>query len=284
MRDYVIMADVNCDTDPAYAAAEGIAIFPQYYHFDDGVIYGDEIKLTPAEFYARLKKDRAYSMGCNPERVRGIMEEALKKGLDIYAVMASSACSGSYNTVLMESKELMELYPGSRIVVCDSFLETAPAGLLVYMAQEMKKRGASLDEVAEAVERRKGDCDVFFLVDDLKYLVRGGRLNPISGALGTMLSIKPILHIEDGKIGALTKCRGRQLGKKTILECLKKEKLEDGYLTMLHAVAEEEARAFGAELEKELGVKIRFYNDVSLIIGVHVGPNALGLAFMRKAE
>ena len=64
MRDFVIMSDVNCDVDPAYAAAKGIAILPQYYHFNDGTIYGDEIKLTPQQFYARLAKERAYSMGC----------------------------------------------------------------------------------------------------------------------------------------------------------------------------------------------------------------------------
>ena len=63
MRDFVIMSDVNCDVDPAYAAAKGIAILPQYYHFNDGTIYGDEIKLTPQQFYARLAKERAYSMG-----------------------------------------------------------------------------------------------------------------------------------------------------------------------------------------------------------------------------
>ena len=145
MRDFVIMSDVNCDVDPAYAAAKGIAILPQYYHFNDGTIYGDEIKLTPQQFYARLAKERAYSMGCNPERVRGIMEAALKEGHDIIALMASSECSGSYSTVLTEAEDLMEDYPGSRIYVVDTFLEAIASGLLVYMAQDMKEAGKSFD-------------------------------------------------------------------------------------------------------------------------------------------
>ena len=200
MRDFVIMSDVNCDVDPAYAEEKGIAILPQYYHFNDGTIYGDEIKLTPQEFYTRLAKDRAYSMGCNPERVRGIMEEELKKGHDILVLMASSECSGSWSTVKTEADDLMENYPGSRIYVLDTYLEAIASGLLVYMAVDMKEEGKNLDEIAAVLEEKKKHIDVYFIVEHLDYLVRGGRLSPLSGAVGSMLQIKPILHFENGKI------------------------------------------------------------------------------------
>ena len=278
MRDYVIMSDVNCDVLPSYAEEKGIAIFPQYYHFNDGVIYGDEIKLTPQQFYARLAKERAYSMGCNPERVRGIMEEALKEGHDIIAIMASSGCSGSYNTVLTEANELMELYPGSKIHVVDTLLEAAGAGLLVSMAVDLKEAGKTLEENALVLERRKYQCDVFFVIDHLDYLVRGGRVSPLSGAVGSVLQIKPVLHFEDGKIVPLMKCRGRKAAKKALLDMLAKKKLDKRYFIGAQTECMEEEKEYVQKAREMFGVEPLYIGDVSLIIGTHVGPDALGFA------
>ena len=282
MRDFVIMSDVNCDVDPAYAAEKGIAIFPQYYHFNDGTIYGDEIKLTPQQFYARLAKDRAYSMGCNPERVHGIMEAALKEGHDIIALMASSECSGSYSTVKTEAKELMENYPGSRIYVVDTYLEAIAAGLLVYMAQDMKEAGKSFDEIVETVEERKKHIDVYFLVEHLDYLVRGGRLSPLSGAVGGMLQIKPILHFENGKIVPLMKCRGQKAARKAIMDLLAQKKLDKRYYAGAQTNNEAAGREFMAQVKEVTGIEPLVLTEVSLIIGAHVGPDAVAVAFCEE--
>ena len=282
MRDYVIMSDVNCDIDLDYAAKKGIAILPQYYHFNDGVIYGDEIKLTPQQFYDRLQKERAYSMGCNPERVRGIMESALKEGHDILVLMASSECSGSYSTVLTEAQDLMDAYPGSKICVVDTYLEAIAAGLLVYMAQDMKEAGRSLEEIAAAVEEKKKHCDVYFIVDHLDYLVRGGRLSPLSGAVGSMLQIKPILHFEDGKIVPLMKCRGQKAAKKAILDLLAQKKLDKRYYLGAHTNCKKAAAEFLEKAYEVTGCEPEFITDVSLIIGAHVGPDAVAIAFCEE--
>ncbi len=282
MRDYVIMADVNTDIDREYAREKGIAILPQYYHFNDGVIYGDEQVLTDEAFYGRLAKERAYSMGCNPERVRGIMEEALKQEKDILVIMGSSECSGSYNTVRLEAEELEEEYPGSRIYVLDSLLECSPAGLLVRMAVDDKEAGKSMQDCIDMLERRKSHCDVYFLVDHLDYLVRGGRLSPISGMVGNMLSIKPILHFENGKIVPLMKCRGKQAAKKAVLEQLKNKKLDRHYFAGAHTMAPEEGQAFCDMAKAELGIEALCLDSVSLIIGTHVGPGAVAYAFCTE--
>lgn len=282
MRDFVIMSDVNCDVDPAYAEEKGIAILPQYYHFNDGTIYGDEIKLTPQEFYTRLAKDRAYSMGCNPERVRGIMEEELKKEHDILALMASSECSGSWSTVKTEADDLMENYPGSRIYVLDTYLEAIASGLLVYMAQDMKEEGKSLDEIVAVLEEKKKHIDVYFIVEHLDYLVRGGRLSPLSGAVGSMLQIKPILHFENGKIVPLMKCRGQKAAKKAILELLAKKKLDKKYYIGAHTNNEAGGREFLAQAKEVTGLDPLFISEVSLIIGAHVGPDAVAVAFCEE--
>ena len=282
MRDYVIMSDVNCDIDPAFAEEKGIAIFPQYYHFNDGVIYGDEIKLTPQQFYGRLAKERAYSMGCNPERVHGIMEEALKEGHDILALMASSECSGSYNTVLTEANDLMEQYPGSKILVVDTLLETVASGLLVWMAQDLKEAGKTLEENFAILEEKKSHCNVYFVIDHLDYLVRGGRLSPLSGAVGSMLQIKPILHFDSGKIVPLMKCRGRKAAKKAILDVLSQKKLSRRYFVGAHTECLEEEKEYIEKAKEMFGVEPLYIGNVSLIIGTHVGPDAIGFAFCEE--
>ena len=284
MRDFVIMADVNADMSPDFAAAEHISIMPQYYHFNDGIIYGDNNLLPIETFFDRLAKgERAYSIGCNPDRVHGIMEQAVLDGKDIIVYMASSDCSGSYNTVCTEAQELTEEYKDARIHVVDSRLECAPISLLVRQAVSLKKAGRSFDEVVEITEKLKATANVFFLVDHLDYLVRGGRLNPISGMVGTVLNIKPILYFEDGKIVPFTKVRGRQVGKKTILEQLSKLDPAATICSVVHTVAEEEAKEFAAQIESELGLKVVSVDEVNPTIGAHAGHNAIGVAYCGTA-
>lgn len=285
MREYTVVADVNTDLDPVYAESERIPILPQYYHFNDGVIYGDEQKMEPQAFFERLAKDRAYSMGCNPDRVRGIFEKEIEAGRDILCIMCSSECSGSYNTVLVVANDLMEEHKDCRIYVVDSYLECAAAGILVYLAQEMKKQGHTLEEVRDAVEARKGNVDVYFLVDHLDYLVRGGRLNPVSGAVGSVLNIKPILHFEEGKIVPLMKCRGKNNGKRTILDLVKKMNLDKTLIFGAYTgTSDAETKEFVAMLENELEVKVRFINEVNPTIASHTGPDAVALAFCTLPE
>ena len=283
MREYVFISDVNTDIPSEYAAAEGIPILPQYYHFNDGTIYGDEIKLTSEEFYTRLAKERSYSMGCNPDRVRGIMKTVLDEGKDIIVFMASSECSGSYATACSVAEDLGEDYPDARIHVVDSYLESAPIMLLIDKAVEMKKQGATFDEVVDCVEKMKAGCNVFFVVDDLKYLVRGGRLNAVSGAVGTMLNIKPILYFKDGLISAYDKVRGNKAAKKRIIEDLREKKI-DKKIVLAYTRDRAGADELGAELQAELGLEVLATVELSLIIGTHTGPGVFGVGYCELQD
>ena len=184
--------------------------------------------------------ERAYSMGCNPDRVRQLFEAELAQGRDIFCIIFSSECSGSYGTACMVAQELMEEQE-CRICVVDSLNGSAAAGLMVYLAH--------------------------------------GRLNAVSGAVGTVLNIKPILHFEAGKIVPFVKCRGKNNARHTILETVKKRKLDKHLVAVVHTDNLEEAKEFAAEVERELEVKVVYINEVNLTIGTHTGPDALGLAF-----
>jgi len=284
MREFTVIADVNADMDPVYASQEGIPILPQYYHFNDGVIYGDEQKLDTERFYARLAKERAYSMGCNPDRVREIFEQELMAGKDILCVMCSSECSGSYNTAMAVARELMDERPECKIYVVDSYLECSATGILVYMAQEMKKQGRTIEEARDTLEARKGNVDVILMVEHLDYLVRGGRLNVVSGTVGSVLNVKPILHFENGKIVPLMKCRGRKNALHAMMELVKGKKLDKSLIFTAYTMQNNDCRDFTAMLENELDVKVRFMNEVNPTIGSHVGPDAVAVAFCTLPE
>lgn len=284
MKEFTVMTDINTDIAPDYAQAEHIVILPQYYHFNDGVIYGDEQTLTPPAFYKRLLGgERAYSMGCNPERVRELFEAELAENRDIVCIIFSSECSGSYSTACMVAQELME-ERDCKIYVIDSLNGSAAAGLMVYLAQEMKKAGRTIEEVRDTIEARKKDFDILFLVDHLDCLVRGGRLNAVSGAVGTVLNIKPILHFEKGKIVPFLKCRGKNNAKHTMLETVKKMNLDKALVAVVHTDNLQEAEEFAATIEKELELKVVYINEVNLTIGTHTGPDAIGLAFCTLPE
>ncbi len=284
MRDFTVMTDSNNDIDPSYAQSEHVVILPQYYHFNDGIVYGDEQKLEPHVFYERLKNgERAYSTGCNPDRVRQLFEAELDQGRDILSIIFSSKCSGSYSTVCKVAEELMA-ERDCKIYVIDSLSGSVAAGLMVMLAQRMKKEGHTIDEVRDTIEARKADFDIYFLVDHLDYLVRGGRLSAVSGAVGTVLSVKPILHFDDGEIVALKRCRGKNNGRHDIIEALKGMNLDKSLLAVVYSENRDAAVSFKAELENELHTSIDYMAELNLTVGTHTGPDAVGVAFCTLPE
>ncbi len=288
-REYTLITDVNTDVHPAYAKKEGILILPQYYYFEDGVIYGDETVLDEDTFYKRLAAgETAKSSGVNPDRARRTFEEELKKGKDILAIICSSGLSMSYNTCKNVAEELMADYPGSRIIVMDSLNESGGAGLMLYVARDMQKEGKPMEEVAEYIETIKQDFQGLFLVDDLKYLVRGGRLSPFSGAFGTLLDIKPILYLnEEGKIVPLKKIRTRKRAINELLRIAKEMDPDKRYVYVIHTNNEPSAHELADRIRDELGIEVdRTYNLGSLnnTIGAHTGPNALGFGFLAHKK
>lgn len=285
MSEFTIMTDVNTDVLPAYAEAEDIVILPQYYHFDDGIIYGDEITLTSDEFYGRLAKgEKSLSMGCNPARVQELFEKELKEGKDILCIMFSSELSGSYSTVVNVADELMEEYPDRKIYVMDSLNASAGAGMMVYMARDLQKEGVPAKEIMERIEAIKSRFQAMFVVDDLQYLVRGGRLSPLSGAVGNILDIKPILHLSEGKIGVLKKSRTRKKALTDLLEAFMAKNPDKVYLAVVYTKNEDAAKEFAERIEEETGIPIKHIIPINPTIGAHTGPNALGIGFLAGTE
>ncbi len=268
MKDYVIFTDGDVDLPSPYE--KEISYLPQYYYFDDNMIYGDEQVLSREAFFEQLSSRRAYTAGVNPDFARKSFEAALEAGKDILCIAVSSALSGSYSTICMVADELRAAYPQSRIEVIDSLSATLGSGFLCVDAIELRAKGMPLAETAEEIRRRVGLIDVFFVVDDFKYLVQGGRVSPSVGKIGDILDIKVTLTITEGRIVPYKKNRGINAALRNIQSISQsRETARLGSIYVGNQALFEKCRSL---------VQSDCQASLNLIVASHVGPNTTGIA------
>lgn len=268
MKDYVIFTDGDVDLPSPYE--KEVSLLPQYYYFDEGMIYGEEQVLSREEFFAQLQERRAYTAGVNPDFARKSFEAALQAGKDILCIAVSSALSGSYSTICMVADDLRSAYPESRIEVIDSLSATLGSGFLCVDAIEMRAKGMPLADTAEEIRRRVGLIDVFFVVDDFKYLVQGGRVSPSVGKIGDILDIKVTLTITEGRIVPYKKNRGINAALRNIQSISQsRETARLGSIYVGNEALFEKCRSL---------VQSSCQASLNLIVASHVGPNTTGIA------
>ncbi len=268
MKEYVIFTDGDVDLPSPYD--KEISYLPQYYYFDENLIYGDEQILSRKEFFEQLSTRRAYTAGVNPDFARKSFEAVLEAGKDILCIAVSSALSGSYSTICMVADELRSAYPESRIEVIDSLSATLGSGFLCVDAIEMREKGTPLADTAAEIRRRVGLIDVFFVVDDFKYLVQGGRVSPSVGKIGDILDIKVTLTITDGRIVPYKKNRGINAALRNIQHISQsRETARLGSIYVGNEMLFEKCRSL---------VQSSCEASLNLIVASHVGPNTTGIA------
>ena len=213
MNPYVIMTDTTTDLPEDYIREHGLSILSLNYILD-GQTYDREHPLDVKEFYEKM---RAGSMPTtsqvNPEQAKTAMCACLETGQDVLYIAFSSGLSGTYNSGRIAAEEIAEegLFPERKVVVVDSLSASLGEGLLVHKAVMLKEAGKSLEEVADWVDRNKLHICHNFTVDDLFHLHRGGRVSKATAILGTMMNVKPVLHVDDeGHLIAVGKVRGRK--------------------------------------------------------------------------
>ena len=268
MKEYVIFTDGDVDLPSPYE--KEVSLLPQYYYFDENMIYGDEQVLSREAFFEQLRSRRAYTAGVNPDFTRRRFEEVLGAGKDVLCIAVSSALSGSYSTICMVADELRPLYPESRIEVIDSLSATLGSGFLCVDAIEMRGRGVPLAETAEEIRRRVGLIDVYFVVDDFKYLVQGGRVSPSVGKIGDILDIKVTLTITEGRIVPYKKNRGLNAALRNIQQI--SQSRETARLGSIYVGNEALFEKCGPLVQSSCRASL------NLIVSSHVGPNATGIA------
>lgn len=287
MSDYVITTDSNSDVLPEFIKENGLTIIPQYYSFGD-TIYGDELNMTPHEFYETMRKgELPKSQANNPAVIREKFEKILKEGKNILHIAFSSALSGSCNNVIMTANELLEDYPDRKIRVFDSLNASLGEGVSVYRAVELWKEGKSMEEIYDILMEEREHINVSFTVNDLYHLQRGGRVSKTTAVVGSLVNIKPILAVTSaGELKSDGTVRGRKKSLKTLVARMEESLDLDSYgkdrmVAILHGDCIEDAKAV-ANMVKDLGFTNIIINDVSPSIGTHAGPGVVGLIHYGK--
>lgn len=285
--DYMITTDSNSDVPAAFLKENEIAVIPQYYAFGD-VVYGDERNMEPSEFYATMRKgELPKSMANNPAVIRERFEAILKQGKDILHIAFSSALSGSCGNVIMTAKELLEEYPDRKIKVFDSLNASLGEGVSVYRAAKLWKQGKSMDEVYDILEKERNHVNVWFTVDDLHHLQRGGRVSRTTAIVGSMINIKPLLKVTSkGELKSDGTVRGRKKALKTLVSNMEKRLDPEQFgkermVCLVHGDCMEDALMV-KKMVNELGFENVVINDVSPSIGTHAGPGVVGIIFYGK--
>lgn len=255
----------------------------------EGVTYTWENSMPVKEFYDKM---RAGSMPTtsqvNPEEAQIAFENIIKnEDVDILHICFSSGMSGSFNNCMIAANDLNEKYPDNRVVVVDSLGATLGEGLMVYKAVNMKAAGRSLDEIAAWLNDNRLHLVHNFTVDDLFHLHRGGRLSKTAAIVGTMINLKPVLHVDDeGHLVMLSKTRGRKKSLIALVECMEKQigsyKDQNDLVCISHGDCKEDAE-FVADLIKErLGLESFMIDYIGPTIGAHSGPGTVALFYMGE--
>ena len=286
MKDYIIITDSSCDLTPELAAETQIEVIPlqltmegkEYRNLLDGS------DLDSKAFYAKLRGGvTASTSAVNPDVFSEAFKKILNEGKDILYLGFSSGLSSTFHASTIAAEELMQEYPDSKIYCVDTLAASLGQGLLVYLAAKKKKDGATIEEVRDFVEQNKLHLCHWFTVDDLNHLKRGGRVSATTALVGTMLNIKPILHVDDeGHLINVGKVRGRKASIESMLTHMKESAINPSEQTVFisHGDCEEDALTLKAMVEKEFSPKRVEINTIGPVIGAHSGPGTLAIFFL----
>ena len=215
MNRYMITTDNNADLPESYIQEKGLGVMSLSYTID-GETYERGHELPVAEFYAKMRA------GSLPKSV--FLELLKEHQCDLLHIAFSSGLSGSYNSARIAARELAEEYPDHKVVVIDSLCASLGEGLLVHKAWCNRENGMSLEENAAWIEDHKLNLVHNFTVDDLFHLHRGGRVSKTAAILGTMINLKPILHVDnEGHLILLSKVRGRKKSLIALVDSMEKQ-------------------------------------------------------------
>lgn len=285
MKEFVIVTDSTTDLPKAYYEEKGVAVVSLSYIMD-GVTYEDMNGLSGKEFFDKIREGTMPTTSqINPEQAKAALEPFVKEGKEVLYIGFTSGLSGSYNSVRIAAEELMEDYPDEKIVVIDSLCASMGEGLLLYKAVELKEQGKTLEEIAQWIEDNKLYICHDVTIDDLYHLHRGGRVSKTSAVVGTIIKIKPIIHVNDeGKLIVIGKERGRKKAMLSLIDRMeeKSKGFENNVVMIVHGDAQEDAEFLATEIRERFGIENIIINGIGAVIGSHTGPGVVSIFYMGE--
>lgn len=287
-KEYVIMTDSSCDLSQELADQLGLEVLPLEV-MADGKNYrnwldGREIGFK--EFYKLAREGKELKTSAvNTAAFEEKMEKLLEEGKDILYIGFSAGLSTTYNSGEAAARELREKYPDRKIYTVDTLAASLGQGMIIYYAAKKKEAGATIEEVRDFVENEKLHMCHWFTVDDLNYLKRGGRISAATAAVGTMLSIKPVMHMDnEGHLVAVGKARGRKAALCQLLDTMGElgEGLEGQTTFICHSDCMDDAQYVASQMKERFGVAQVNINWIGPVIGAHTGPGTIGIFFWGR--
>lgn len=284
---FKIVTDSGANLLDSQIAEYGLEIMSLKYYIN-GKEYNSYIKGVKTEYaetYRLLReKEKITTSLITAEQMDNVVRPILDGGEDVLIISFSSGLSGSYQNVVNIAEDYKEQFPERKIMVVDSLCASLGQGLCVHYAVQQKNAGKTIEEVAKWVEdNRLNVCHVFTL-DDLFFLKRGGRLSGGSAVVGSLLNIKPLMHVaDDGKLYVTGKARGRKASMEHLIQSVGNAvapENQDIYIT--HGDCLEDAEYIAAEVKKRYGVKNVIINYIDPVIAAHAGPGTLAIFFMGE--
>lgn len=281
MAQIALVTDSTTYMPPELVKKYDISVAPQVLIWGDQT-YRDGIDIESREFFTRLKTAKVMPTTSQVSVVsfQEIFEEKVKQGFEVLALLVSSKLSGTMQSA-MQAKELMGT-AGEKVHVVDSQSVAMALGFQVLAIARALEEGASLQDAIALAEKSYQYTGVFFAVDTLEFLHRGGRIGGAQRFLGTMLNMKPILAIQDGRVEGVDRIRTKTKAQDRVLELVigKAAGRTPVRIATLHANAMEDARALLTRAEQALKPVESIFTEVSPTVGTHTGPGTVGLAFM----
>lgn len=258
----------------------------------DGEEYGKERELDYKDFYGMMRNGKMPTTSqVNPEEAKAFFEECIKENAQILYIAFSSGLSGTFNSGRIAAEEIMEEHPDVKIAVIDSLAASLGEGLLVHKAVKLRDQGKTLEETVEWLESHRLNLVHAFTVDDLFHLHRGGRVSKTAAILGTLVSIKPKLHVDDeGHLILIGKVRGRRKSLDSLVDYMEEkmgswmQENKEDYVFISHGDALEDAEYVKKRIQERFGMEHFLINNVGPVIGAHSGPGTIALFFMGESR
>jgi DegV family protein with EDD domain len=286
MNNCVIVADSCCDLPSKLADELGVVIIPLSFMLK-GIEYHnylDERQISSSDFYNLVRSgEQSTTSAINSETYKAIFSPLLSSGSDIIYICLSSGLSASYQFSALAAAELAEEFPDRNICMIDSLSASMGMGLLVYLAAKKKELCASFVELRDYIEEIKHRVCHWFTVDDLNHLRRGGRISLTTAAIGIMLNIKPVLHVDiDGHLVSVSKARGRKKSLEELVERMAATAVEPESQTVFvsHGDCLPDAEYVAELVRSRFGVKDIVISSIGPVIGSHSGPGTAALFFL----
>ena len=275
-----IITDSTSDILKDEAEKLDIEVLPLHVFFDQDEFI-PEITITNEEFYEKLKtvKHLPTTAQVNPERFYNAFKTYTDNGDEIIGLFISSELSGTYQSAIM-AKERCE---SPNIHIIDTKAVTLTLKLMVVTAVKLRDKGVTAAEIIDQLSNITGKIRLFAVIDTLKYLRMGGRLNAATAFVGEMLGIKPIMSVEEGKISSKGKARGFPGAIKEIANMIPKAPIDFSFPIILGQVNNEELfTEFKEFMQNHFNITEFVKSVIGPVVGTHTGPNCVGLAYVEK--